>query len=117
MESPFLSFRGLPALSEFRRAALAKKIGAPDVRAGIVHYVALKEKATPEEQSALEKLLLGDSFENIADGQPKASNDKQVTYYISPRTGTISPGVQKQPTLPTSVAIRKSLSALKEHPS
>lgn len=95
MEFPFLSFGGPRALSDFRRAALAKKIGAFDIRASIVHYVALKEKATPEDQSALEGLLLGEDFENGADGQPKASNDKQVTYYISPRTGTISPWSSK----------------------
>jgi phosphoribosylformylglycinamidine synthase len=95
MESPFLSFGGPLALSDFRRTALAKKIGALDVWASIVYYIALKEKATPEDQSALEKLLLGEDVESGAHGQPKASNDKQVTYYISPRTGTISPWSSK----------------------
>ena len=95
MESTLLSFGGPPALSDFRRAVLAKKIGALDVQASITYFVALKRKATSEDQSALQKLLLGEDFENGADGQSKASNAKQVTYYISPRTGTITPWSSK----------------------
>jgi phosphoribosylformylglycinamidine synthase len=95
VEYPFLSFGGPSALSDFRCVALAKKIGALKVRTSIVLYVHLKEKISLDNQLALMKLLLAEEVEDDADGQPIASNDTQVTYYIFPRTGTISPWSSK----------------------
>ncbi|KIY00204.1 uncharacterized protein Z520_03889 [Fonsecaea multimorphosa CBS 102226] len=95
MEQLFLTFRGPPALSDFRCAALASKIGALGARAFEVYYVALKEKVTPEVQSALNRLLLGEDVGTGTGTKPMDSGDQQVTYYITPRTGTISPWSSK----------------------
>ena len=95
MESPFLIFGGPPAFSDFRRAALAKDIGALDVRASTIHYVALNERAVREHHFTLERLLFGDDFESNVAGQPAVSKRAHVTYYISPRIGTITPWSSK----------------------
>ena len=87
-----LTVRGSPALSGFRRAALTKKIGAVDVRASHVHYVALKEALTAEEVSIVEQLLNYDDVPGApTSSEPAGTGTREVTYYVSPRPGTISP--------------------------
>ena len=95
MESHFLVINGSSALSDFRRAALAKEINALDVRAYTIFYIASEKDIEQEQRSALERLLLGDDIENNAAEQPKDPGRPCVTYYISPRIGTISPWSSK----------------------
>ena len=96
MEPQVLSIPGPPILSDFRRAALAGKIGATDVQASLIFYVALHKQATALEQAALKRLLLGDLEPDAHHEDPKAAgSEKKAVYYISPRRSTISPWSSK----------------------
>lgn len=56
MACKFLTYRGSSALSEFRRQLLASRIGAAEVRAQYLHYVALYE-ADGHDEEVLKQLL------------------------------------------------------------
>lgn len=95
--SCFLTRDGPSALSDFRRRWLCEKLGALNVEARYVHYIALKEKLEENDQVILEQLLTyGDGTGN--ERQPpksSGSGNSVYTYYVSPRTGTISPWSSK----------------------
>lgn len=97
----YLTCMGASALSVFRRQNLANKIGAADVRARYVHYVTLQFDY--ESQSSrksgrgiqmdynkqiLDSLLVYGEDANEAAALPE---QESLTFFVSPRTGTISP--------------------------
>ena len=95
--SNVLSLDGPVALSDFRRASRAKKIGALDIHARYVHYVALRvAKLDDSERAVLEQLL---SYQDVPDPPSEADETDagatNHTYWIIPRTGTISPWSSK----------------------
>lgn len=91
-----LTCMGSSALSEFRRRSLAQKIGASDVSAKYVHYVAFHEdgpaRFLDEQRQILNQLLrYGDPIQT----SKEADNDGNTTFFVSPRIGTISPWSSK----------------------
>ena len=92
----FLTCLGSSALSEFRRQNLVQKIGASEVRAQYVHYVALSSDGQrtlqDESREALNQLLAyGEEHEDIRD----VEDENKITFFVSPRVGTISPWSSK----------------------
>ena len=92
---------GLPALSEFRRASLANKIGAKDVKSKHLHYVALThvlDTCNDTEKETLYALLNNDE---MVDGSQREFEEDpgkgraMSKYWISPRMGTMSPWSSK----------------------
>lgn len=100
------AFPGSSAFSDFRLRGLATEIGANEVEAIWVHYVASYNELLAEQISTLDQLLeygsLPDS-NNILYGtllkaviNGKTPEDPKVRlYYVSPRQGTISPWSSK----------------------
>jgi phosphoribosylformylglycinamidine synthase len=84
-------YKGIAALSDFRRAKLLAKLRAIDstissVEAEYVHFVDIKTH-TPAAKGHLQKLLsYGTSF---------TGNDRGTLYLVVPRPGTISPWSSK----------------------
>ena len=94
----YLTCMGASALSDFRRHLLADKIGAVDVQARHVHYVALRGESEGHtsfqnyDREALDQLLAyGEEHDDI---QAQA-NHSSTTLFVSPRVGTISPWSSK----------------------
>ena len=92
----YLTCLGSGALSDFRRKALANKLGVSEVRARYIHYVALKgsrglEKQANYDENALEELLTygDDTLED------ELAEDGTDTFFVYPRSGTISPWSSK----------------------
>lgn len=92
---------GASALSAFRRQNLANKIGAADVHARYVHYVALRFEdnytsrgetrqgiQTDYNKETLDNLFAYGEDVNEATALPEPVC---LTFFVSPRTGTISP--------------------------
>ena len=94
MEMPrVLTIGGPPALSHFRSAAIARAIGAAEVRAKYIHYVALeRDDLSPSDLSMLEQLL---SYSGGLPGKEPKSQTHELRYYVAPRPGTISPWSSK----------------------
>ncbi|KAL9628354.1 MAG: hypothetical protein Q9164_007307, partial [Protoblastenia rupestris] len=88
---------GSSALSGFRRQRLGSKIGATEVKAKYVHFVALYETLTQAEQANLNLLLTYDDVppdaESSHDAEP--AKGKAHVFYVFPRKGTISPWSSK----------------------
>ena len=88
---------GNPAISKFRSQGLASKLGAKKVEARYVHYVALTEVLSHDEQANLLQILTyhelppgaDDGAENVTAGS------RTYYFYVFPRTGTISPWSSK----------------------
>ena len=87
---------GSNALSDFRRKALASKLGVSQVQARFLHYVALKPSGqgiqVDYDESVLHQLLTygDDKLEDELEEQ-----DGLDTYFVFPRSGTISPWSSK----------------------
>ena len=87
---------GPSALSGFRRHNLAQKVGAKDVQAQDVHYIALKserqKKLQDDSREALNQLLdYGEEHKYV-----QAEEDEEnTTFFVTPRIGTISPWSSK----------------------
>ena len=94
----YITIPGSPALTEFRRRFLAKKLGAKAVYARYMHYIALRPSNESEQgvadklHSILEELLTyGEENEN-----EETSYDEDCTsLFVTPRSGTISPWSSK----------------------
>lgn len=92
----YLTCLGSSALSGFWRQNLAQKIGAKDVRAQYVHYIALngesQEKLRDDSREALNQLLAyGEEHKSV-----QAEEDEEnTTFFITPRIGTTSPWSSK----------------------
>ena len=85
---------GSTAFSDFRCQALAANIGAQEVRAQWLHYVKTPVPLQKDELDVLEQLLTyGDVWSH---GHFPNSSEKNVrTFYVVPRSGTISPWSSK----------------------
>lgn len=97
----YLTCMGASALSAFRRQRLANRIEAVDVHAKYVHYVALRfdamdKSSTPRAQGlqvdynkeTLDYLL---GYGEFSDETKAAPGQVCLTFFVSPRIGTISP--------------------------
>ncbi|KAJ5664899.1 uncharacterized protein N7477_007347 [Penicillium maclennaniae] len=86
----FLAIPGSVAFSRSRGLAIAASLGVKDVRAQYIHYVHLNQPLNERQHAVLEQLL---RYGDITDVPPTfASDDGQFdTFYVYPRTGTISP--------------------------
>ncbi|MCJ1407316.1 hypothetical protein MMC19_001387 [Ptychographa xylographoides] len=93
MTDHYLTIEGSSALSEFRRSLLAAKINARDVKACYVHYLAPTQSIAEKDRASLYQLLNHEnlSTEGSATLPKGALGTNTYTFYISPRTGTISP--------------------------
>ena len=92
----YMTYLGLNALSNFRRRALASELGVSHVQARFIHYVALKPSGqgiqVDYDESILHQLLTyGD--DNLEDEIQE--QDGLDTYFVFPRSGTISPWSSK----------------------
>ena len=98
------TLQGPPALSPFRRAILATKLGALDVQAHYVHHVALEDHHQLEQQERviLEQVL---DYEESPDPAASAHGSTETTrkseqgkveiLHVFPRHGTLSPWSSK----------------------
>ncbi|KAJ5461954.1 phosphoribosylformylglycinamidine synthase [Penicillium daleae] len=86
----FLAIPGSVAFSRSRGHAIAESMGVKDVRAQWIHYVHTSQPLDQSQRAVLEQLL---TYGDITDIPPSfTSNDGQFdTFYVFPRTGTISP--------------------------
>ncbi|CAI7574836.1 unnamed protein product [Penicillium pancosmium] len=86
----YLALPGSVAFSRSRGQAIAASLGVQDVRAQWVHYVHTSQPLDNSQRAVLEQLL---RYGDINDVPPTFTSDdgKFDTFYIFPRTGTISP--------------------------
>ena len=89
----FLTIPGGPAWSESRCQSIANRIGAVDVRAQWMHHVCLGKSLQEIEERALKQIL---TYRDVPQSSPlplptQGDPYHQVTYHVTPRTGTISP--------------------------
>lgn len=86
----YLAIPGSVAFSRSRGLAIAASLGVKDVRAQFVHYVHLTQPLDERQHAVLEQLL---RYGDITEVPPTfTSDDGQFdTFYVYPRTGTISP--------------------------
>lgn len=89
-EDTYLAIPGSVAFSKSRGRAVAASIGVQDVRAQWIHYVHTSKPLDEPQRAVLEQLL---HYGDITDVPPSFSDEdgSSVTYYVYPRTGTISP--------------------------
>jgi len=101
-----LTFRGSIALSSFRRRNLADKLGVSAIEARFTHYVALKgphrqEKQADYDKFVLEELLDYGNDDDLEDDRSRkddnenGDDNRAETYFVHPRSGTISPWSSK----------------------
>ena len=96
MALQYVTYKGGSALSEFRRQLLGAKIGALNVTAHYVHYVAFTRSPTKADGATLEQLLKNDDPHEDTRTMWDADPSHQVyEYHVAPRTGTISPWSSK----------------------
>ena len=94
----YLTCAGASALSDFRRQILAHKIGAVDVHARYVHYVALRGEPQGQghlqdyNREALDQLL---AYGEETDDIQAQAGQSSLTFFVTPRAGTISPWSSK----------------------
>lgn len=105
-QEAYRAFPGSSAFSDFRLKRLATAIGAKDLQAVWVHYVASYRELLAEQISILDQLLeYGDyppstdplyaaSLKAIINGQPPDDSSIRL-FYVAPRAGTISPWSSK----------------------
>ncbi|KAK3698061.1 phosphoribosylformylglycinamidine synthase [Vermiconidia calcicola] len=106
LRDAYRAFPGSAAYSDFRLKRLAKAVGANDLQAIWVHYVASYQELLTTQISILDQLLEYGSYPEstnalygvllkaVINGAPP-DNDNLRLYYISPRQGTISPWSSK----------------------
>ncbi|KAI2793537.1 putative phosphoribosylformylglycinamidine synthase [Penicillium oxalicum] len=86
----YLAIPGSVAFSRSRGKAIAESLGVEDVRAQWIHYVHTSKPLDQSQRAVLEQLL---KYGDITDISPSFTADEgqSDTYYVFPRTGTISP--------------------------
>src|ERR1700761_4528824 len=105
-QDAYRAFPGASAFSDFRLQPLAKSIGADDLQAIWVHYVASYQELLAEQISVLDQLLEYGSYPEPTDAlygillkaviNGKPPDDPNIRLcYVSPRQGTISPWSSK----------------------
>ncbi|KAK2861075.1 hypothetical protein FQN49_004565 [Arthroderma sp. PD_2] len=89
-DSLYLTLPGSVAFSDFRCRGIAASTNAKAVRAQWVHYLHLAEPLEGNQPTDLEQLL---QYGDISDspGSFGPQEGRSITYYVSPRVGTISP--------------------------
>ena len=108
----YRAFPGSAAYSDFRLKRLAAAIGAQDLQAIWVHYVASYQELTSDQVTVLDQLLEYGSFPQATEPlYPQllqavvtgaSQNDEGIAFfYVTPRPGTISPWSSKA----TSIAL------------
>jgi len=104
----YLTCLGPSAFSDFRRRDLARKVGATDVRAQFVHYVALtggdQKRLDDAEREVLNKLL---AYGEVHDDVQVGDDVENTTFFVSPRIGTISPWSSKATSIAWVCGFRK----------
>jgi len=80
-------YRGIAALSDFRRAKLLAKLQASNLTAEYIHFVNTNAKLSDEDERRLQELLTY--------GSPFAGKTTGKLYLVVPRPGTISPWSSK----------------------
>ncbi len=104
----YLTCLGPAALSSFRRQDLARKVGATDVRAQYVHYVALaggdRARLDDGEREVLNRILAYGEGPNYVQ---TSSEQTDTTFFVSPRIGTISPWSSKATSIAWVCGFRK----------
>ena len=98
--------RGAPALSEFRvhkllQSCAQRGVEIADVYAEYVHFAELSSPLSPPERATLGQLL------RYGPTIPEHTPSGQL-FLVTPRPGTISPGLPKQPTSPTTADCTRS---------
>ncbi|KAJ5089081.1 hypothetical protein N7532_007765 [Penicillium argentinense] len=90
MSDSYLAIPGSVAFSRSRGKAIASSLGVQDVRAQWIHYVHTSQPLNETQRSVLEQLL---RYGDITDVPPTFTSDDGEfdTFYVFPRTGTISP--------------------------
>ncbi|KAL8930514.1 MAG: hypothetical protein Q9208_000698 [Pyrenodesmia sp. 3 TL-2023] len=83
--------QGTSALSTTQAKQLAIKLGVDYVQAPFVHYIALHSSLTDAEWSNLNELLTYGEVPQPLSPSPTSSAAPVGTFYVLPRTGTISP--------------------------
>ncbi|PGH04994.1 phosphoribosylformylglycinamidine synthase [Polytolypa hystricis UAMH7299] len=86
----YVAIPGSVAFSQSRSRAIAASIGAQEVRAQWIHYIHANEALQERHRTVLEQLL---HYGDIVDVPPTfdAKDGPFEVYYVTPRTGTISP--------------------------
>ncbi|KAJ5642080.1 hypothetical protein N7490_006080 [Penicillium lividum] len=86
----YIAIPGSVAYSRSRGHAIAASLGVKDVRAQWVHYVHTSQPLNDSQRAVLEQLL---QYGDITDIPPtfNSTDGQSDTFYIFPRTGTISP--------------------------
>ncbi|KAJ5992180.1 hypothetical protein N7451_007904 [Penicillium sp. IBT 35674x] len=86
----YIAIPGSVAYSRSRGHAIAASLGVKDVRAQWVHYVHTSQPLNDAQRAVLEQLL---KYGDITDIPPtfNSADGQFETFYIFPRTGTISP--------------------------
>jgi len=104
----YLTCLGPSAISDFRRPDLARKVGANDVQAQYVHYVALtgsdRERLDDGERGVLNKLL---AYGEVPNDVQAGDEEENTTFFVSPRIGTISPWSSKATSIAWVCGFRK----------
>lgn len=104
----YLTYLGPSAFSDFRRQDLARRVGATDVRAQYVHYVALtgddRERLDDGERAVLNQLL---AYGKVPNGVQAGDEGENTTFFVSPRIGTISPWSSKATSIAWVCGFRK----------
>jgi phosphoribosylformylglycinamidine synthase len=102
----YRAFPGSSAFSDFRLNRISSAIGATDLQAIWVHYVASYQELQGEQTSILDQLLEYGSYPESTDElysvllkaviNAKRPEDESIQlFYVSPRAGTISPWSSK----------------------
>ncbi|KAI9731907.1 MAG: hypothetical protein M1834_004358 [Cirrosporium novae-zelandiae] len=92
MEGTRLTLPGSVAYSDFRRRNLANRIGATDVEGQYLHYVDLLREFNDKDRATLSNLLdYGERSPGLTGEVEGVENGQVRTFYVTPRTGTISP--------------------------
>ncbi len=102
----YLTFHGSTALSPFRRQSLASRLGVSAVKARFIHHAALKDLQGQEKQADYDKSVFAelldygeddnlDDHPSRRDGDESSNEDGADTFFVYPRSGTISPWSSK----------------------
>lgn len=104
----YLAIPGSVAYSRSRGHAIAESLGVQDVRAQWVHYVHTSQPLDHSQRAVLEQLLTYGDITNIP--PTFTSDDGQFdTFYVFPRTGTISPWSSQATSIAQVCGLRQSV--------
>lgn len=82
MASEFLIYHGSSALSDFRRQLLASRIGATEVQARYLHYVALYAVDNPDEEVLKQLLSSAEAEDAVRKSEAPSTRYENVPAYV-----------------------------------